>query len=81
MMLLVCALGSWCIYEQFKATELGIQVSMILPRQQFDSITHELNKGADGLRAIRTSLTNINAEESEATIKEDGAPLHSIRAH
>jgi hypothetical protein len=53
---------------------------MILPRQQFDGITHELNKGEDGLRAIRTSLTNINVEESEATMKTDGAPLHSIRA-
>ena len=81
MMLLVCALGCWCIYEQFKASELGIQVSMILPRHQLDSITHELRKGDDGLQAIRASLTNINAEESEATVKEDGAPLHSIRAH
>ena len=81
MTLLVCVPGCWCIYEQFKASELGIQVSMILPRQQFDSIVHELHKGKDGLRAIKESLTNINAEKSEATMKEDGEPLHSIRAH
>ena len=81
MMLLVCVLGCWCIYEQFKAAELGIQVNMILPRHQIDSIVNELSQGEHGIRAIKSSLTNISVEESEATMKQDGAPLHPIRDH
>ena len=68
----VCVPGSWCIYEQYKAGELDIRVSMILPQDQLDSITTEINKGKHGIQTIKTSLTNIKVEDSKASVKKDG---------
>ena len=57
------------------AGELKIRVSMILPQDQTDSITTEINKGEQGIQKIKASLTTIKVEDSEASVKEDGAPL------
>ena len=58
------AAGTWCVYEQFKANELGIRVIMILPKDQRESITAELRKGVVGFQVIAQSLTNIKVEDS-----------------
>ena len=68
----VLAAGTWCVYEQFKANELGIRVVMILPKDQRESITAELRKGVVGFQVIAQSLTNIKVEDSKATVEADG---------
>ena len=68
----VLAAGTWCVYEQFKANELGIRVVMILPKDQRESITAELRKGVVGFQVIARSLTNIKVEDSKATVEADG---------
>lgn len=50
-------------------SQLHIRVSMILPQDQLDSITTEINKGQHGIQTTKSSLTNIKVEDSEASVR------------
>jgi len=65
----------WCIFEQFKARQLNIPIDMILPEAQVASISAELMKGMEGFQMIKSSLTKIDVQKAEATVKADGTLL------
>jgi len=56
----------WTIFEQFTAIKLNIPVQMILPRDSYNSLGEEIDRGKEGINAIKESLCNIDSERAEA---------------
>ena len=54
----------WTVFEQYKATLLQIDVSMILPPAQNDSFHEQLK--TNKIKHVIESLTTINVEKAKA---------------
>ena len=67
----------WCIFEQFKAGELKIQITMILPPDQDEDLKAELTKGMSGFAEITDNLSKIDAETAEASVEQDAVTVKS----
>ena len=67
----------WCIFEQFKAGELKIQITMILPPDQDEDLKAELTKGMSGFAEIKGNLSKIDVETAEATVEHDAMTVKS----
>jgi len=61
----------WCIFEQYTAVKLNIPVTMILAREPANQLLAEINCGEKGIMEIRSSLSKVDAEKAEATVKAD----------
>ena len=67
----------WCIFEQFKAGELKIQITMILPPDQDEDLKARLEEGKSGFAEITDNLSKINAETAEASVEQDAVTVKS----
>jgi len=58
----------WCVYEQFVAQELDIDVQVIFPPGIATSLRTTLRKD---FHAVKAALTDVDVEQAEATEKSD----------
>ena len=65
----------WCIFEQFKATELKTKITLILPPDQDDDLKAELTKGKSGLDEVKDNLSKIDAETAKASVEQDAVTV------
>ena len=65
----------WCIFEQFKAGELKIQITMILPPEQDEDLKAKLEEGKCGFAEITDNLSKIDAEIAEASVEQDAVTV------
>jgi hypothetical protein len=61
----------WTIYEQFIAAKLGIKIAFTLPDEPSTTLIDELNKGRDGIKNVIAAISHVDAENAEATVKDD----------
>ena len=61
----------WCIFEQFKAVELKIKITMILPPDQDEDLKAVLDRGKAGFAEIADNLFKINARTAQASVQQD----------
>jgi hypothetical protein len=61
----------WTVFEQFCAQELEIVPYMILPPAKMETFTKALQQGDEGLAQVQQSLTRINVENAQASVKAD----------
>ena len=59
----------WTVFEQYTAAKLGVEVKMILPPESMQSIQAAIGSG--NINAVTQSLTQIDVESAEASVRED----------
>lgn len=61
----------WTIYEQYVIAKLGIQVQFALPAEPAETLIEQLDKGKQGLELVIEAISKVDAENAEATMKQD----------
>lgn len=68
----------WTIYEQYVASQLGIEVQFTLPAEPAATMLEQLDKGKEGIKRVIETISHVNAETAQATMEADAIKVKSL---
>lgn len=68
----------WCIFEQYTAHKLELDVTMILAQEPAEQLLGQINRGEPGIMDIKASLSNVDAEKAQASMPADDKKVKDL---
>merc|ERR1712048_500067 len=67
----------WCIYEQFTAISLNVEISVVLPAEQAEEFQHLIGQ-PDFLTQVKNAFRRIDCKHAKASVPADERKVKEI---